>query len=213
MVTNYSDIFNIVAKYYPIGIENHDPCYNAYYGSTILRQKIEEMLNSEESKSKWKRLVASMKNDFPDLLYININSPLLNVCYSAEFSIKTEICGNFTHTLKLCCHLSYLGPYFCMYGKEDIIVDRGVSSVKFDPVIIASPTDYIDVYFKRLRQTIMQEYFDYQLLPFAWLNKRVKGLTVDTSDLKEYQYSSVFQALFGKENITDYKIIGNEFYK
>ncbi len=210
---NYSDIFDVVCKYYPIGIDRDDPCYKDYHGSHLLELRVKEILSSSESKVRWKELFKKFKFDFPEILDANTDSRPSNVCYSAEILINEKKIENITHTLKLYCHLSYLGPFFCIYGKEEIFVEKTINITRFDPLLIVSPEDIVENYFSSLRNRIEEEYPEIRFLPFFWLNKRVKCLRIVTSDLKEYQCSSIFQALFTRENITDYKILGNELYK
>src|SRR6187402_1356901 len=110
---NYTDIYNIIAKYYPIGIDVNDPSYQAYEGSQLLKEKIEEVLNYDESKSRWKQIFIDVNCDFPDLLSVTTDAPPISICYSAELFISNQNKQNIIHTQKLYCHLSYLGPFFC----------------------------------------------------------------------------------------------------
>jgi hypothetical protein len=54
---------------------------------------------------------------------------------------------------------------------------------------------------------------DYAFLPFNNLRQRIVGLQIFSTFLKNNQYSSVYQALFTPENITDYNILGDYFYE
>lgn len=206
---DYSDIYNVVAKYYPIGIDKNDPCYRMYSGHELLELKLQEMLNSNEDVNRWKKLVLDFQHNFFEILDANTDSSPLDPSFSVEVLIGEKKIGSIIQRTKICCHLSYLGPFFCMYGKEEVNIERDMEVINFHPLIFATPNSIMEKYYNTLRLSIESRYNGLSLVPFILLSKRIKGLRIASSELKEYQYSSVYQALFKRENITDCKVVGN----
>jgi len=208
---DYLKIFEDIVKYYPIGISQYDPKYLTYSGTISLQRKCYDKLESPLYK-KWKMLVGDIKKE-SGVASADAESPLFYPCYTGNLLIHKEKRGAITFKRSLVFHLSLLGPYYTIYGLDSVII-KGIDGKysDFEPLLYASPIDVYEEFFPLLRMKIEEIYHGYQLLSQYTLGKRVKSLDVCGAKVKEGQDSSVFQALFTFDDITNYKILGDFRY-
>lgn len=211
----FIDIYSCIAKCYPIGMDRYNPLYQQYAGYQSLIKMIENKVSPELYQNKWKPFVKSFKQELPEIINAVSESMLLDACYTGELTLKKENIKSLLYKQKLVFHLSVIESFFTIYGKTEVVISDEETKgrfLNFDPIITVSPIRIYERYFNHVKAKIRDIYPESSFVPFVFLKQRVNGLTIDTSDLKENQYSSVFQALFLGENVTDYKIEGDLFY-
>lgn len=210
---NYIKIYELISKYYPIGIDRDELIYDDYQGTKDLKKIVDDFLNNPKKLSQWDSLINKIKAAFPELGKIKERRQPFDVCYSATLLVNRKVIDGFIYEEQLNCHISFLGNYFCLYGKDNIEVNSNNTKIQFDPVITISPINNYEKYFKELRNIVEQVFPTYEFLNHGRLAMNVNGLKIFENLLKRNQFSTVFQALFLPENITDYRTYGDIFYK
>jgi hypothetical protein len=210
---SYIKIYETIAKYYPIGINRDSLAYENYQGTIDLKRVVADYLNSPEKKAPWNLLINNIKMDFPELQGIKEKWQPFDVCYSVALLINRKVVDCFIYEQELTCHVSFLGNYFCLYGKDSIQVNINNNKIFFEPVIVISPINNYDNYFNKIRSMVEELFPMSKFLNHSCLSTKVNGLVIFENLLKGNQSSSVFQALFVPKNITDYRTYGNILYK
>jgi len=208
----HKDIYHIISKYYHIE-ENINA--KAYGSRAARRRTIKRTIDNKlsENKVQWNHLGKEIESTFPNLLAVKQGSQPVDTCYTIVLLITTRKFENVTFTQELFCHFSLLEDFFCIYGKDKIyLIDDG-RKLNFDPIITISPENIYEDYYAKLRLIVEKTFPNYNFLTFLSLQGRITGLRIFSTFVKENQYSSVFQALFTPENITDYNIRGDFLYK
>jgi hypothetical protein len=206
---DYLDLYEIVAKYYPIGISDNNPSYLDFSGYRNLRSLCEKK-GEQGGDDTWKSFLVAFKSKSPRILSTEIISQRYHPCFSASFQISFEKTETITYTRELQTHVSLLGPAFTIFGVETVTINQLEATL--NPLIIISPISAYEEYFISARQFIGDYYPKYQFVPFMMLENRVPGLRVNGADNEQQQDSSFFQALFTYENITNFPTEGDFFY-
>ena len=213
MEIDYIRIYEDIIKHYPLGISPEDPLFNQYKGSALFEELSYSKLKPR-AYNKWKSLVNELKNGSSDVLESDYESPLFYPCYTGILVLHNEKNSKVVYRRELVFHLSLLSPYFTIYGLDKVNVNSGTEMMKeFEPLLYLSPIDIYEPYFKLVRTQIEKMYLDYKYISHGILTKRVNALYVPGSKIKNGQYSSVFQALFIPEDVTNYKSFGDMWYE
>ncbi|MCR8562017.1 hypothetical protein KXD93_30465 [Mucilaginibacter sp. BJC16-A38] len=208
----YNDIFNLISNYYFIDNGDHNGEYTPFIDErSKIEINIKEVLPHIISKSE--QLVKEIELTFPQILAINHGSFAADTCYTIVLSVSQEEFERVSFTREFYCQFSMLANYFCLYGKDTIVLNDDGYSLYFDPIITISPKNLYEDFYSTSRSIVKEAFPNYTFLPYLFLQKRIAGLKIFTTFLKENQYTSVYQALFTPENITDYKLIGDILYK
>ena len=98
------------------------------------------------------------------------------MCYTVELGINEITIHDFTYTQKLVCHISFLGDFFCIYGRDDVQILQKEKQLIFDPVLTISPIDIYNDCYVYLRQKIKDSFPNYRLVPYHLIRKRINEL-------------------------------------
>jgi len=208
----YKDVYEAISKYYYIE-ENINAEGDDSYSAA--RRIPTEMIDNKLHKNivQWQQIVKEIQITFPNLLSVYHGNDHVDTCYTIVLFIAKKEIENVTFTQELFCHFSLLADFFCIYGKDSIqLIDKGLKS-DFDPIITISPKNIYEEYFSKLLLMIKKTMPHYRFLAFVFLKQRIVGLRIFSTFLKDNQYSSVYQALFTPENLTDYKKRGNILFE
>lgn len=210
---NYIKVYEDIIKYYPIGISSYDPRYLEYSGIISLQNKCYEKLDSL-AYNKWKALVKEAKKEIVGSLNLDSESPLFYPCYSGSLLLYKEKKGSMLFKRTIVFHISVIAPYFTIYGLDNIsIAHNNMLPIEFDPILYASPIDIYEESFKLIQKKIEDQYDGYRFISQNTLGKRITSLEVAGANVNEGQSSSIFQALFTFDNVTNYKWIGDPWYE
>lgn len=209
----FTEIHDLITKYYPLGVVRSDPKYDEYQGTIDLKDIVADYSNNPQRKSKWDDLIATIKKSFPELSGITEIGQPFDVCYSLIIPINRKQVDDFIFEQRLYCHLSFLGNYFCMYGLDFVQVNVNSNKIQFEPVLTISPINNYEEYFKKIRAIIEVAFPTYRFLGYFYLRMSIDGLKIFSNLLKGNQFSNVFQALFIPKNIINYIRYGDMRYR
>lgn len=212
MTVQFIDLYETIVKYYPIGIDALDPVYQDYHGIKSLQELKINKLKSNKFEE-WKSFIERIKGDKANVLESSSESGLYDCCYSGNLLLKKERCNSMIYFQEICFHVSVLGPYYFVYGKDSIAVVNNGTQVNFEPIIFIAPIKHYEFWFEYIRKKIQDEFTEYHFIPYSLLAERVKSLSVGDVAGQPKCDASIFQAIFNNEDITRYKYDGNLLYK
>lgn len=205
----FLDLYEIVAKYYPIGISDDDPQYFDFTGykqlENLCRKKVER-----DQDERWKSLLAAIKSRNPKILASKVISQEYYPCFSASFQLLTEKTQTITYSRELQIHISILGPFFTIFGLDTVTLNQIQRTM--EPLIFISPISIYEEFFNSARKLIGDYYLNYRFVPFSVLEQRVPGLRVSGAVNYFQQDASFYQALFTRQNVTNFQSEGDSFY-
>src|SRR5687767_4145357 len=137
-MTQYHALVEILEKYYPLGIEPHDPKYLEHPGSNLFFELCNTKMNSEEAK-RWKNFVKATKNKYPEILKTESDALLLSPSFGASFILFRKAMNGITYERRMKAHISVLSNHYTIYGLDSISVNSD-EEVVFQPVIYISPS-------------------------------------------------------------------------
>jgi len=203
---DYKHILAVVSKYYHIEENNHSQDLI----SDVRRISIEDIHKKAKKEiDRCQQLVNEIKSAFTDIREVKQFIHPVETCFTIILVITKKEIENITLTQELYIHFSFLAECFCIYGKDNVaLIDNGLKS-EFDPIITISPKNVYEYYFSELLLMIRRIRPNNHFLPYLLLKQRIVGLRIFSTFLKENQFSSIYQALFRSENLTDYKKTGD----
>jgi hypothetical protein len=206
---DYPDLYEIVAKYYPIGITDNNPSYMEFSGYKTLSMLCEKK-GEQSSEERWKSFRTALKSSSSGILSTEVISQTYHPCFSASFQLSREETETLSYLRELQVHISVLGPVFTIFGVDTITLNEMQATL--DPLIFVSPTSIYEECFTTARRLVADYYPKYQFIPFYLLENRVPGLRVSGAVNYQDQDASFFQALFTYENITNFPTEGDFSY-
>jgi hypothetical protein len=206
----YMDVYEVLAKYYPIGMAYVHPDYDSFSGCR-LRQELCDKKRENASIEKWQQLLKLLTKNNSQVLNVKTISQEYYPCWSADILLSQEKNQTTTYTRSIQIHLSILGPFFCVFGLDTVKLNQ--VERELDPLIYVSPFSIYEPWFNSIRNVVKVNYSGYKFLPFGTLQQRVPGLSVPDAVNYFDQDASVFQGLFTLENVTNYLTIGDEYYE
>lgn len=209
---SYSELYNEIIKFYPLGLKHSDPKYSEHPGLFEMQDLSHKKLEPAAIK-KWKSLVTGIHLPDYKILRASSESILFDPSYTGRLLIVKEKFGQATFIREVVIHLSVLGPYYTIYGVDKISLALDREEVTFNPIVYVSPHTFYAAIFPALRDQIEKKYEGVKLIPFYLLAKRVSEVYVSGSKGSSDRDASVFQTLFMPEDITSYKIIGDIYYE
>jgi hypothetical protein len=213
MQLEYMDLYDQIAKYYPIGISDMDENYTQYSGFKELQKLCEAKFNFSEY-NKWNLVIEEIKNETQGVIRSSSDSLLNHPSYKGEFLLYSEQIGRIVYLRSINIQLCIFAPFYTVYGLDQIILktDEG-QDIGFQPLVYKSPIDIFSTWFQPIRNKVRQEYPDYKFVKFSLLSAKIPSLTVSSSHCLKGESSSIFQALFQFEDITQYLSKGDFQYE
>lgn len=208
----FYDIYQTIRKYYPIGIPTERYEYINDPGVAQLRNIRSEKIDDAASTNQWKALLTSLKEKLPKKYRVSSNNNPLDVSYNGMVLVQKEKCSMGVFVRELCFHISVLGPFFTLYGKDSAGINASDSVTSlgfFSPIIRVSPESKYEPLFPIVIQAIRQHYPDYQGVTFGYLEQTIKGLHSESS-LSDNM--TLFEALFTSPP-SNYMVRGNFRYQ
>ena len=213
MKINYIDIYEYISKYYPIGISEFDSQYFEYKGYNLLQELVYSKLEHFQH-NEWKDFVEKAIKEHSQPLKADGVSPMPDPSYTGSLLLLQEKTRNVIYSRKIVFHLSVIGPFYTIYGLDSIVIEDKIDQVlSFKPILYVSPCNIYESWFLLIRHQFEEVYPMHRFLPYSLLKERVKSLSVAGANVKNDQDASIFQALFTSEDVTNYKIKGNDFYE
>jgi hypothetical protein len=208
----FTEFQRIISKYYPFGINCSDPEFEKHQSWIKLKNLVSYHLNNAEKRSHWDILINTLKIAFPELTEVRDAGKPFDVCYSVVLVINREKVGKFIYEQHLYCRLSFLADYFCIYGLDYIEVNDNNNRTFFEPSLTISPIGNYEEYFKKTKEIVEKIFPAHQFLSFFYFRVRVDDLMISLKLGIGSRFSSIFQALFTSQNITDYLTHGDMSY-
>lgn len=210
----YIDIYECVIKYYPLGINELEPIYQEYSGYKLLQELCYDKLNSVKS-SQWAKLLSNLKTSFSSVICVRDETESIEPSYSCSLILYQSKIGNILYQKEIRLHASVLSPFYTVYGLDTIRIYDTYDNILMDtqPILSVSPIDDYKDSLPLVRDIVKKIYPELSYVPFYYLKKRVKALSVAGVSVLEGSGASVFQALFTSEDITNYKLRGDVNYE
>lgn len=207
----YNELYEIVTKYYPVGLDELDIGYSEYPGMKEFLNRVNVMFASENYEGKWKAFISSFKLGTNEMLEANWQSPLSDWCYTGSLMINRRNMDDLTHIKELIINVSFLAPLYSIYSRDRIeYLDNG-SLMEFNPFLTVSPFGSYEKLFALCREKIEREYPGYRLIPFNLLSEKIKSIYVPGSI--NGLDATVYQALFKLHDITILPYHGDPSYE
>jgi len=209
MGLEFSSVYQVVTKYYPIGDVSSDSKYSQHSGVALINE-----LRMQSDHQKWSDFVRHIKQTYSKILEVEFDSGSVNPSYSGSLLLVDEKMGAASYTRKLRFNLSMLAPAYTVYGIDSITLNTSYNHrLNFEPILFISPLDVYEEWFALIRKQIEQTYQSAQYVPFSLFKLRVPSLSVGGAIVQHGEDPSVFQALFSGEDITSYRYVGNILYE
>lgn len=210
----YIDIYECIIKYYPLGINELEPIYQEYSGYKLLQELCYDKFNPVKSQQ-WAILISDLKSSFSSIICTNDETKSIEPSYTCSLILYQSKVGNILYQKEIRLHISVLSPFYTVYGLDTIrIYDADDNALmETQPILTVSPMDDYKCSIQLVRAIMKNIYEEYSYVPFYFLKKRVKALSVAGVSLLEGNGASVFQALFTNEDIANYKFRGDINYE
>lgn len=117
-------------------------------------------------------------------------------------------------SLKLVLSVSLLGPYYLIYGLEEVRIQRQSKSTPYPESFfgnvqkIVSPIGIISPLYVQLKGDIKKQFPKYRQIPFFILESQVNGIRLNESPTE----CTVFDALFAGLDQSHFKFVGDPYY-
>lgn len=210
----YIDIYECVIKYYPLGINELEPIYQEYSGYKLLQELCYDKLNPVRSNH-WKKLVLELKSLHPCVISAKDETRSTEPSYGCSLVLSQNRISNITYQKEIRLHVSVLGLFYTVYGLDTIRIYDAYNNVLMEtqPILTVSPIDDYKELIPLVRDMVKNMYAELSYVPFYYLKKPVKALSVAGVSVLEGSSASVFQALFTSEDIANYKFRGDINYE
>lgn len=207
-------IYETIKQYYPLGLRaqrDNDVLLRGYQGQERLRQLTDDnIVDAKNYRSRWssfqKELQATLKKR------VHSDTSLFNPCFSGYIPLLKEQSASITYAKELRFCISFLGPYFTIYGLDESFIRLPESHPHQAPdgtetfpgfrsgihAVTVSPYQEYAELFTRLEQQIRLRFPDYRLLPFNIGMQLLEGLPHDSGLVERDQ--AVFEALFHSQS-------------
>jgi hypothetical protein len=192
----YGPIFEVIQKYYPIGIKSESPAYQEYPGQIELSKiVIDNIHNKKNFKLRWKDFERQsgkeLKKQIVGETYITRPS------FSASLILKRFSHDELMHNKSLHFSVSLLGPYFTIYGIDETVIKDELDGHNLyygaKNVVTVSPYKEYEFYFNELKSKIEDKFQGYKFIPFSLHSMFIEGLFDSLYDSKE---ATIYEALF-----------------
>lgn len=212
---NYWDIYEIIKRYYPIGINQNEGrgIHNKYNGLKELEAIIVENIHvAENYRSRWTNFTRMIGNELEKQIEGRTYGQAPS--FSSSILLESNQIENCLHSKELHFSVSLIGEFYQIYGLDLTTVieqneDVGYSSIN---VITTSPFEEFRDSFELVEDKILEKHPTHRIIPFSIGQSVLKGLQVGYIDDEN---CSINQALFnhflGEENLTK-SIRGNKYY-
>lgn len=205
----YQGLINELGNFYPFNLPNSE---TSYLNSDELN-KLREVIgykNSHEQQTKWQQFINEMNNQLEHKVSaLNI---IQDPCFAGKILLFEEKVQAYTYRKLLSFHVSSIGNYFSIYGREVISRHSSNDNLYFDPIISVSPSPSFMGYFELVNEYILKVYKDYQFLNMTILGSFVEGLSTPAVS-NMFSQVNIFQAFFSSENVPYYRRKGKSYFK
>lgn len=195
---NLWPIYEAIVKYYPIGLrrDEHSILFD-YPGLKDLGNIVADVVHNENDFYKsW----LTFQDELSTILNCESEGTTMGQApsLSTDFTIEKTETDHFIITKKLSVHLSLVGKFYTVYGKDESAImekqndDFSRRYHAFNS-LTASPYMEYEQPFKAAQQLIEQSFPGYQFIPFGVHSMIINGLRVRYSDK---EICSVYDALF-----------------
>lgn len=202
MLTNkFKDLLNELRYYYPSDISNSDPDYQNTQEIIRLNDSIRAK-NSYEYQSKWEKFIKQMSSE---LNYnVSCKNSIQDPSLTGEVLILEEMTESFLFKRIISFHVSSIGKYYSIYGREIVTKHCGNEHLYFDPIITVSPKFPFEECFYKVNSFILRVYQDYEFLNMTLLGSYAEGISTPTTS-NMFSQINIFQAFFSSENVPQYR--------
>lgn len=207
-------VYETIKQYYPLGLRaqrDNDVLLQGYRGQERLQQlTADNIVDAKVYRSRWstfrKELQAALKKR------VHSDTSLFEPCFNGYIPLLKEQGASITYTKELRFCISFLGPYFAIYGLDASVIrlpesrpyqapDDAETFLGFRRATLAvtvSPYQEYAALFTSLEQQIRLRFPGYRLLPFNIGLQLLDGLPHDSAGMERDQ--AVFEALFHSQH-------------
>lgn len=207
---SYLQIYESIAKYYPIGIPcEHNPAYNDYSGSKERLKLLEENILIETNFSTgWVRIESEMQtaigHNIIGTTYGNYPS------YSSYIEIEKNDLGDLIRYKEIYFFISLLGPFYTVVGQDRNEIRAGNKIFRNTNFLIVSPENEFEVLFEKISKEIESRFIGYKYVPFFIYSQVIDGLY---TRYRTDNQCTIFEAIFDNQINLDAPVIGNTTHK
>jgi len=208
-------IYNIIKKYYPIGIGRREMkgIYPEYNGIKLIEKEIVKNIHDNVCyKDNW----LSFSSKIGEELGITV----LDTTYGQAPSFSSSVLVNelkfdtLVHVKKINYSVSLLGDFYQIYGVDETVVKDFEDNKRFPATnsITVSPHEEFAKVFEFVEQKIQSKFPEHRIIPYDFGQMIIRGLEVRYSDDID---CSINEALFNNfliEKNIPISIRGNRNY-
>jgi hypothetical protein len=122
-------LVQLVHRYYPAGLRNDDPRYDASEEGQRLEALIQRHLKPSPA---WKGFLEQIRREFPDCSLWDTTIPRHDPCYSVRVSLPGFVVGDPRYDCVVCL-LSQLAPVYALYASHSDESKPGGYWLRFPP--------------------------------------------------------------------------------
>lgn len=205
-------VYDTIKQYYPIGLstgkaEADDIMRQTYPGQELMWQLIaDNIINTKNYRSRWSTFQKELQSVLKKR--VHADNSLSTPCFNGYIPLKKEQGSSIIYTKELRFCISFLGPYYTIYGLDQSFIQLPESfsfqlldGTRIDSAtrhavhaVTVSPYQEYAELFTALEQQLQLRFPGYRLLPFKLSLQLLKGLPHEDSRL--YRDQAVFEALF-----------------
>lgn len=186
--------------------------YYQYRGISLLEKLIVENIHNQyRFQKQWgsfKEIIQKISNK---KIIGTTNSQMPS--FSAALELEQKRFEQFTHIKRLHFSISLLGPFYQIYGLDQIILSEKATKKRYRGLGIPtiSPFEEYKKAFELVEQQIKQHYPEHKIVPYVFGQTFVHGLEVRYLDSKD---CTVNNALFNHflDNSISQSLRGDKFY-
>jgi len=196
---NFWPIYEVIKRFYPIGIKRVSNAYFDYPGIKELEAKVASNIHDEEAFKSWTQFEEEISKEY-NLKVIGTTYGQAP-SYSADIIIEQTDTESFRSIKKLSIAVSLAGDFFTIYGIDETAIKEkgsGEHPISYPSinVLTASPFKEFESIFKGLKKTIETKFTGYKFIPYAVNSMVIDGLQVRYLDDKDE--CTVYNALFNQ---------------
>lgn len=168
-----------------------------------------EIATGSDRIAAWKAYVDQLEKDFPQ--YEIKNQTAMQPGIGAIIKLEHKRYGELIAKKSLYLYQSLLGPYFTIFGLDEVYYDNNrYIPLRFDPIVTVSPVEEYEETFLQIQAHIQALLPNILFLPFMLARSHYPGLHTPWS--QQNQDNSLLEALFVNIDFGQYSFRGDLSY-
>ncbi len=221
---DFDVLYEVIHKYYLSAGSENDADQDETASNNIGDVLEDNFFNPKHYKERWHSFKLYLKAELKKPVRSVTGFNELYPCFSGVIPVKEVKHNSLTHSKELYFHISFLGPYFTIYGIDQTVVQLsedlpyyhvGQSNVipyTATNAITVSPHQEYKLLFSQLESKIRAYFPNIRFIPFEINMIKIQGLSRHTPDIDGKLQDTVFSALFRSDLSLDGMTRGEKKY-